>query len=89
MLMIGIANGAFGTLAPVFGANVGLETITIATMMSVTIFSGALMQIPRRPDVGPEWIAAMCWPALPQSPAHLGLAIVGRQTRRIGTSCSA
>jgi MFS family permease len=46
MLMIGIANGAFGTLAPVFGANVGLETITIATMMSVTIFSGALMQIP-------------------------------------------
>jgi MFS family permease len=46
MLMIGIANGAFGTLAPVFGANVGLATITIATMMSVTIFSGALMQIP-------------------------------------------
>lgn len=46
MLMIGIANGAFGTLAPVFGASVGLATITIATMMSVTIFSGALMQIP-------------------------------------------
>jgi MFS family permease len=46
MLMIGIANGAFGTLAPVFGANVGLATITIATMMSVTIFSGAVMQLP-------------------------------------------
>ncbi|MEQ8738524.1 MAG: MFS transporter, partial [Hoeflea sp.] len=46
MLLIGIANGAFGTLAPVFGANVGLATITIATMMSVTIFSGAVMQLP-------------------------------------------
>ncbi|MEQ8482513.1 MAG: MFS transporter [Hoeflea sp.] len=46
MLMIGIANGAFGTLAPVFGASVGLATITIATMMSVTIFSGAVMQLP-------------------------------------------
>lgn len=46
MLLIGIANGAFGTLAPVFGANVGLSTITIATMMSVTIFSGAVMQLP-------------------------------------------
>jgi MFS family permease len=46
MLLIGIANGAFGTLAPVFGASVGLSTITIATMMSITIFSGALMQIP-------------------------------------------
>lgn len=46
MLLIGIANGAFGTLAPVFGSNVGLANVTIATMMSITIFSGALMQIP-------------------------------------------
>lgn len=46
MLLIGIANGAFGTLGPVFGANVGLSAVTIATMMSITIFSGALMQIP-------------------------------------------
>jgi MFS family permease len=46
MLLIGIANGAFGTLAPVFGADVGLSTITIATMMSITIFSGAVMQLP-------------------------------------------
>jgi len=46
MLMIGVANGAFGTLAPVFGANVGLTTIIVATMMSITIFSGAVMQIP-------------------------------------------
>lgn len=46
MLLIGVANGAFGTLAPVFGANVGLTTIIVATMMSITIFSGAVMQIP-------------------------------------------
>lgn len=46
MLLIGIANGAFGTLAPVFGSNVGLSTVAIATMMSITIFSGALMQLP-------------------------------------------
>ena len=46
ILLIGIANGAFGTLAPVFGANVGLTTLTIATMMSITIFSGAVMQLP-------------------------------------------
>jgi MFS family permease len=46
ILLIGVANGAFGTLAPVFGANVGLSTFTIATMMSITIFSGAVMQVP-------------------------------------------
>ena len=46
MLLVGIANGAFGTLAPVFGADVGLTTFTIATMMSITIFSGAVMQLP-------------------------------------------
>lgn len=46
MLFVGIANGAFGTLAPVFGAEVGLTTFTIATMMSITIFSGAVMQLP-------------------------------------------
>ena len=46
ILLVGIANGAFGTLAPVFGADVGLTTLTIATMMSITIFSGAIMQLP-------------------------------------------
>jgi Arabinose efflux permease len=46
IVLIGIANGAFGTLGPVFGANVGLSGAVVATMMSITIFSGALMQIP-------------------------------------------
>ena len=46
IILVGIANGAFGTLAPVFGGQSGLSEVTIATMMSVTIFSGALMQVP-------------------------------------------
>ena len=46
IVLIGIANGAFGTLGPVFGANVGLSGGIVATMMSITIFSGAVMQIP-------------------------------------------
>lgn len=46
MLLVGMANGAFGTLAPVFGDKVGLSGATIATLMSVTIFSGAIMQFP-------------------------------------------
>lgn len=46
MVLVGIANGTFGTLAPVFGGRTGLSEVTIAAMMSVTIFSGALMQFP-------------------------------------------
>ena len=46
IVLIGIANGAFGTLGAVFGAGAGLSSSTIATMMSVTIFAGAVMQLP-------------------------------------------
>ncbi len=46
ILLVGIANGAFGTLGPVFGAAAGFEQGTIAVMMSVAIMSGALMQLP-------------------------------------------
>ncbi|MCF3638433.1 MFS transporter [Rhizobium sp. TRM95111] len=46
IVLIGIANGAFGTLGAVFGANAGLSPSTIALMMSVTIFAGAAMQLP-------------------------------------------
>jgi MFS family permease len=46
IVLIGIANGAFGTLGAVFGAGAGLSSGTIATMMSVTIFAGAVMQLP-------------------------------------------
>jgi len=46
ILLIGIANGAYGTLGAVFGAKAGLSSATIAVMMSITIFVGALAQFP-------------------------------------------
>ncbi len=46
ILLIGTANGAFGTLGAVFGAKAGLSQSSIAVMMSTTIFAGALMQLP-------------------------------------------
>ncbi len=46
ILLVGIANGAYGTLGAVFGANAGLSDGNIALMMSSTIFAGAVMQFP-------------------------------------------
>ncbi|MBD8556197.1 MFS transporter [Rhizobium sp. CFBP 8762] len=46
IVFVGVANGAFGTLGPVFGREAGLADSTIAIMMSVTIFAGAIMQLP-------------------------------------------
>lgn len=46
ILLIGIANGAYGTLGAVFGARAGLDAGTIAIMLSITIFLGAVMQFP-------------------------------------------
>ncbi|MBV2144752.1 MFS transporter [Falsochrobactrum sp. TDYN1] len=45
-ILIGIANGAWGTLGAVFGAQSGISTTEIALMVSATIAAGALMQIP-------------------------------------------
>jgi MFS family permease len=46
ILLVGIANGAYGTLGAVFGARAGLSDGNIAIMMSSTIFAGAMMQFP-------------------------------------------
>ncbi|WP_058325934.1 MFS transporter [Sinorhizobium sp. Sb3] len=46
ILLVGIANGAFGTLGAVFGRQAGLSDSTVAAMMSVAIFAGAVMQLP-------------------------------------------
>lgn len=46
ILMIGIANGAYGTLVAVFAAQAGMHQGTIAVMVSITIFAGAIMQFP-------------------------------------------
>ncbi len=44
--LIGIANGCWGTLGPVYGSQIGLSTFDIALMMSLTVVSGALLQLP-------------------------------------------
>ncbi len=46
VLVIGSVNGAFGTLAAVWGLGIGLGTATIGLMMAMTVVSGALIQIP-------------------------------------------
>lgn len=45
-LLIGIANGAWGTLGAVYGARIGISTAQIALMMSLVVVAGAAMQIP-------------------------------------------
>jgi MFS family permease len=45
-LLVGVANGAWGTLGAVYGARVSISTFDIALMMSLTGIAGALMQIP-------------------------------------------
>jgi MFS family permease len=46
ILLIGIANGAYGTLGAVFATRAGLDQSSVAAMVSITIFAGALMQFP-------------------------------------------
>jgi MFS family permease len=44
--LIGIANGAWGTLGPVYGVRAGISPAQIAIMMSVTVVAGAILQLP-------------------------------------------
>jgi MFS family permease len=46
IFLIGGANGAWGTLGPVYGAEIGLSTFAIAAMMSASMLAGALTQLP-------------------------------------------
>ncbi|HEY4192360.1 MAG TPA: MFS transporter, partial [Mesorhizobium sp.] len=45
-LLVGIANGAWGTLGAVYGARIGVSTAQIALMMSIVVVAGAAMQLP-------------------------------------------
>jgi MFS family permease len=45
-LLIGVANGAWGTLGAVYGARIGIPTPAIALMMSLVVIAGAAMQLP-------------------------------------------
>jgi len=44
--LIGVANGAWGTLGAVYGARIGISTAEIALMMSLVVVAGAMMQLP-------------------------------------------
>ncbi|OHV85092.1 MFS transporter [Rhizobium sp. LCM 4573] len=46
ILLIGIANGAYGTLGAVFATRVGMDHAAVAAMVSITIFAGAIAQFP-------------------------------------------
>lgn len=45
-LLIGVANGAWGTLGAVYGARIGITTAEIALMMSLVVVAGAALQMP-------------------------------------------
>jgi MFS family permease len=44
--LIGVANGAWGTLGAVYGARIDISTPKIALMTSIVVLSGAVMQLP-------------------------------------------
>lgn len=44
--LTGAANGAWGTLGAVYGAQIGISTFQIALMMSLAVVAGAAMQVP-------------------------------------------
>jgi MFS family permease len=46
VFMVGVSNSAFGTLAAVYGGEIGLPVATIAFFSSLPILLGALTQIP-------------------------------------------
>lgn len=45
-VLIGIANGSWGTLGAVYGARIGISTPEIALMMSLVVVAGAAFQLP-------------------------------------------
>ena len=80
ILLVGIANGAYGTLGAVFGAGAGLSDTSIAVMMSTTIFAGAVMQLPagRLSDrIDRRYVLAAM--RMPATGAHFGLVLVRRE----------
>lgn len=46
VLMVGVSNASFGTLAAVYGARIGLSLAEIALFASIPILAGAAIQIP-------------------------------------------
>ncbi|WP_349364091.1 MAG: MFS transporter [Roseitalea porphyridii] len=46
ILLVGIANSAFGTLAAVYGNQIGMSVTAIAIFVSATLLAGAAAQVP-------------------------------------------
>ncbi|GGE91496.1 MFS transporter [Stappia taiwanensis] len=46
VFLVGISNSAFGTLGAVYGRQIGLSVTSIASMMSIALLAGALIQLP-------------------------------------------
>lgn len=46
VLLVGISNSAFGTLGAVYGRQIGLSVTSIASMMSLALLAGSLIQVP-------------------------------------------
>ncbi|WP_306262448.1 MFS transporter [Pararhizobium sp. IMCC21322] len=46
VFLVGLSNSSFGTLAAVYGQQIGLDVTSIALMVSLTILTGALFQLP-------------------------------------------
>ncbi len=77
---IGLANGAFGTLAPVYASQIGLPVSAIALLLAGSIVGGALMQVPigRLSDrLDRRWV--LCFTAL--AAAGIALLLFGLDVR--------
>lgn len=46
IVLVGVANSAFGTLAAVYGNNIGMSVTAIAVFLSATLIAGAAAQVP-------------------------------------------
>lgn len=46
VFLVGVSNSSFGTLAAVYGQQIGLNVTAIAFLVSITILAGALCQLP-------------------------------------------
>ncbi len=88
--LIGVSNGAFGTLGTVYGHRIGLSVAEIATMMSLALLGGAIIQLPigflsdrmdrRLVLVGVTVIATLCGAALSFLPALSPIMVIALVT---------
>ena len=46
VFLVGVSNSSYGTLAAVYGQQIGLDVASIALLVSITILTGAVFQLP-------------------------------------------